>query len=134
MKATSLFKGMSVMLGVAMLGSLLFFGLGVQPAAAGAWSMAGGTDKVLVEGLQPGWTVAAYEGALPAINPGGMQLESATPAPIDGKVLELFVPVGKTSTIYLINPQGQYLYLGQVAPQSAFDNISFSAGQAQPVQ
>jgi nucleoid-associated protein YgaU len=93
-------------------------------------------DKILIAGLQPNQIVAAFQAPLdPSVSPAlvGLKANSALTGSFDGKPVEVFVNVGQITTFYVIDPNGGYHWLGQVAPANSLQNIILSASAAGPL-
>jgi hypothetical protein len=133
MKAQTL-RFLSVVAVLALVTTLVVFVMPAQPAAAKPSKDAeqGGTDKVLIFGTQPGMTIAAYQGVGQGADgtPFGI-FEGATTAPLDGKVLELFVPVGAATSLYLSGPKGFEL-IGVVGPTRGDQPVTLSIPNSAP--
>jgi hypothetical protein len=115
--------------------TVAFFGHG-QPAAASTNKADLPTDKILIAGLQPNQIVTSFQGVFdPDVSPAlvGIKANSALPGAIDGKPVEVFVNVGQPTTFYVIDPNGAYHWLAQVAPTDSLQNIVLSAAAAGPV-
>lgn len=116
---------------VALALSVGVFAFSVQPATAGHEENAGpgpvdtegGTAKVLIFGAMPGEIIAVHQGrgSFEDAAPSGLML-SAQPAPLDGKPLEVFVPVQTTSSVWRWSGENGYTFLANVAPLAADDN------------
>lgn len=90
-----------------------------------------GTAKVLVVHAVPGYVIAAFEGAHTgppdATDPGLALLESTTPAAIDSRITELFVPVGIVTAMWLWEQHAGYSFLGNLEPSDNPDPIEIDA-------
>jgi hypothetical protein len=85
------------------------------------------TTKVLVHNGLSGQVVSVFEGpyasedSMGAMDPGISSLLSTMPVARDGKPTELFVPVGKSSSVWIWEESKGYRFLGNVNPgQRAF--------------
>jgi LysM repeat protein len=94
----------------------------------------GGSNKILVTGLQPGESVFTYEGDSPlmalvanAAPPGNFA--ARIDAPVGGQI-ETFAPVGKTTTVYVLNQAtNAYRLIGIVSPGSSEPDTILNAQQ-----
>jgi hypothetical protein len=145
MKSTGLLKGLSAIVVVGLLASTLVFFADTRPARAepSKAEEQTGTTKVLIADLQPGEIVTAYVGSFgPGFDPSGATPNSATPAALDGKPVEVFVDVGKATSLYVTDPSGATRFLGVVAParsdlpdtilSAAAIDLSMNRGLASP--
>jgi hypothetical protein len=87
------------------------------------------TDKVIVNNLTLPNIVAAFEGTADPSGamPAGV-FESAVRAPAVSGPIEIFVPVGKTSTLYIFTPTG-YHFLQEVMPTGSQPSIQVDASK-----
>ena len=134
MKTNGLLRGLSAIVLVGLLASTLVFFVDSRPAAAAPnkEDEQTGTSKILVSDLQPGEMVAAYAGSFErSYFPSGLTANSATPAALDGKPVEVFVDVNKITTFFVIDRSGAAHWLSQVAPsRTDRPNIILSAAAA----
>ncbi len=143
MKTSSWFKLLSVLTACILLMTLAVVLSPSQPtsAATGAEETATmvakreapkpeGTDKVLIVGAAAPDVISAFLGAAePNGNlPSGI-FEGAVTAPPGGSPVEMFVPVGMQSSIYLFGPTG-YHFLQTVNPTGSEPNITIDASKA----
>lgn len=98
-------------------------------------SESGGNSKVVVTGLQPGESVFTYVGEFPILStvanaaPTGT-FASRIDSPTGGQI-EIMVPVGKTSSVYVYNSAtNAYHLIGVVSPTTTWPDTILSAQQA----
>lgn len=90
------------------------------------------TTKILVPNAIPGQVIAAFQGAHTdeeGTDPGIIPLESTIPVARDGKVTELFVPVGIASSIWIWDESNGYRFLGNVLPGERSQPVELDASQ-----
>jgi hypothetical protein len=99
-------------------------------AAAHAKPKPEGTDKVLITNLTPPDILSAFLG--PAGPDGTLPkgiFEGAVTAPAAGVTVEMFIPVGQDSSLYVFGPTG-YHFLQTVNPTGSEPNIQIDASKA----
>jgi hypothetical protein len=87
------------------------------------------TTPVTITGATPGLIIASFQGVGMATNgmPGGL-FEGATTAPVDGKDMQVLVPVGQETSIYGFDNEGYWL-LGTVNPATSDDKTTLDAAK-----
>ena len=127
-------RTLSVMAAVALVAAFVTVAMPVQVASAGHAHFENlrarntQTAPITVVNTTPSMVISAFAGAGTASEPS-WNLESAAAAPLDGKPLQIFVPVGAQTSIYAWDPTNGYRLLGMVNPASSDDRPTLDAAK-----
>jgi len=122
-------KAFSVMAVVALVAAFVTVAMPVQVASAGHAHFENlrqrdtQTVPITVVNATPSMVISAFQGE------GTGNLMSATAAPLDGKPLQIFVPVGAQTSIYAWDETNGYRLLGTVNPASSDDLSTLDAAK-----
>jgi hypothetical protein len=134
MKVSSWFKLLSVLTAVVLLMAVVVVLSPTRPAQSAAETAEPAkptptqhTDKVIVNNLTPPNIVAAFEGSA---DPSGAMPSGVFESAVRGAgaAIEIFVPVGITSTLYIFTPTG-YHFLQEVNPTGSTPSIQVDASK-----